>query len=350
VSCPTATSCYAFGYKNVGANSKTVVEHWDGASWSIMPTPNSAQPVTFIFGGTCVSDTSCFAVGNAVNFNASPFVERPFVMAWDGSAWTTVPSAALPGTSSSSLASVACTSATNCVAVGSLSLNGVGKTLVERWNGTTWAHVASPNPAGASGTAFHGVACPSANRCFGVGSTYNGTSRALIETFDGTKWTITATPAAGPNEEVSFAAVTCTNTTHCYAVGHREYANEQTFVWRLVGLKWVALATPRTTGDNGRVFNDMTCADLTHCYAVGFSDEFISTTSHTLIEHWNGQQWTIRHPPNVGSTSNVLNGVACISATSCFAVGYGPNDGPDSLILHWNGTVWSLSPHPQPTP
>jgi hypothetical protein len=44
------------------------------------------------------------------------------------------------------------------------------------------------------------------------------------------------------------------------------------------------------------------------------------------------------------SGSVVLNGVACISSTACFAVGKFPNETGTSraLIEQWNGTTWSF--------
>ncbi len=55
------------------------------------------------------------------------------------------------GPENSSLSGVSCTSASACVAVGS-STDGAGRsrTLVEAWNGTTWAVEPSPNPGGRS--------------------------------------------------------------------------------------------------------------------------------------------------------------------------------------------------------
>ena len=52
-----------------------------------------------------------------------------------------------PGTSRVTLGGVACTSASNCFAVG----YGLGRgTLVEQWNGSSWSIVASPNPGGST--------------------------------------------------------------------------------------------------------------------------------------------------------------------------------------------------------
>ena len=57
--------------------------------------------------------------------------------------------------------------------------------------------------------------------------------------------------------------------------------------------------------------------------------------------------------PNVspGSHSNVLSGVAVISATNAWAVGNYSNgtiNQAQALIVHWNGTAWKQQSSPSP--
>jgi hypothetical protein len=66
---------------------------------------------------------------------------------------------------------------------------------------------------------------------------------------------------------------------------------------------------------------------------------------------WNGAKWVRVTTPSPGgsggsdeSAINELDGVACGSRTSCWAVGsywnY-PANTRDSIALHWDGTSWS---------
>ena len=60
------------------------------------------------------------------------------------------------------LDAVSCVTATDCFAVGDTDtyIRGAGvKTLVERWDGTSWSVVASPNSATAVGSELNGVSC-----------------------------------------------------------------------------------------------------------------------------------------------------------------------------------------------
>src|SRR5438128_5538070 len=62
--------------------------------------------------------------------------------------------------------------------------------------------------------------------------------------------------------------------------------------------------------------------------------------------------WSIVASANTSATqTNYLNGVTCVSASDCWAVGYYNNGSGGSgvgqtLIEHWNGTSWSIVPSP----
>src|SRR5262249_60698024 len=70
----------------------------------------------------------------------------------------------------------------------------------------------------------------------------------------------------------------------------------------------------------------------------------------TLIEHWDGTNWSIVPSPNPDTQSNQLHAIAGVASNDLWAVG-GRGDGitccPDeSLTEHWNGTSWSVVSNP----
>jgi hypothetical protein len=70
------------------------------------------------------------------------------------------------------------------VAVGSyVTALGVGRTLVESWNGSTWTKVSSPNQ-GTAASFLSAVSCTSSSRCVAVGDYRNATGedQTLVET------------------------------------------------------------------------------------------------------------------------------------------------------------------------
>jgi hypothetical protein len=56
-------------------------------------------------------------------------------------------------------------------------------------------------------------------------------------------------------------------------------------------------------------------------------------TKPTLAEAWNGTSWSIQDTPNPAATSNALDGVSCVTADSCVAVGSAPDPGGYSATL-----------------
>ena len=107
------------------------------------------------------------------------------------------------------------------------------------------------------------------------------------------------------------------------------------------------LATP--TGATSLVVNGVACTSATNCYAVGGSTNASSVAS-TLIEQWNGHGWAVVPSPNPASGTPVLNGVSCASGTSCMAVdrtGLG-GTGISTLAMRLSGGTWSITPTPSP--
>ncbi len=115
---------------------------------------------------------------------------------------------------------------------------------------------------------------------------------------------------------------------------------------------WTVSTSPGT-GSSFNYLNGVSCASGTMCKAVGDAQN-VEGFDRTLIESWNGHTWSHSFSPDVGNyeVDNDLNGVSCISATWCMAVGEqgstvrGSRDVPGTLIEMWNGTKWSITPSP----
>ncbi len=118
----------------------------------------------------------------------------------------------------------------------------------------------------------------------------------------------------------------------------------------------VAVPAPASAETLSGYFTDVACPTATRCFAVGRT--FATNSTKTLAEHWDGKKWSIVAVPNVAKTSQLggtfLSGVACSSATSCFAVGYSATKKGNRLArtpyaAHWNGTKWAIVPSANPS-
>jgi hypothetical protein len=79
VSCATTSYCSAVGKytpgKEIGTESKTLTEYWDGAKWTVQASPNSSLKGNALTAVSCSSTIACTAVGNAQIFPGGRFGE-----------------------------------------------------------------------------------------------------------------------------------------------------------------------------------------------------------------------------------------------------------------------------------
>ena len=86
-------------------------------------------------------------------------------------------------------------------------------------------------------------------------------------------------------------------------------------------------------------------------WAVGGTRQGGVGVPETLIEHWDGQQWSIVDSPSPGTGWNYLEDVSGDSPTDAWAFGtFSKNpvccSGPEKLLfLHWDGITWNRLHH-----
>src|SRR5436305_1135547 len=100
-------------------------------AWSVQAVPAPSSPNGQLVAVSCVSSTVCVAVGSYVN---SANVRVPLAESWDGASWSVQPTPSPDGGTEVELDGVSCTSASDCTAVGSYDdAGGTQVTLAERW-------------------------------------------------------------------------------------------------------------------------------------------------------------------------------------------------------------------------
>src|SRR5262249_3652666 len=160
------------------------------------------------------------------------------------------------------------------------------------WNGHAWSSVSSPNPEQFD-SRLKAVAAVSANDVWAVGyaSTNAGVQHTLVERWDGSQWSVVSSPGAG-----SLTGIVALSANNVWAVGDP------------------GAGTP----------------------AVPYQ---------TLVDRWDGSQGSVVSSPNAGTGDNRLNGIARVSDNDMWAVGYSYNEAADryeTLVERWNGSQWSV--------
>ncbi len=298
----------------------TLIEHWDGTQWSLVPSPNAGQ-VNRLEGLVVVSANDIWAVGEYAHLWYLPL--QTLIEHWDGTSWSVVSSPNTTTTNNNELYGVAAVSVNDIWAVGGYNPDqSTGwETLIEHWNGSTWSIVPSPG----LDALLYGVAAVAANDVWAVGG-------SLILHWNGTSWSIVPNP--GPGRLYGVAAVAANDV---WAVGnYYESTSYRTVILHWNGTSWSSVPSPnQDTREN--ILRGVAAVAANDVWAVGDSYRL------TLTEHWDGTQWSIVPSPGISE----LYGVAAVASNDVWAVGNWNNS---TLIEHYNAQCGAATLTPTNTP
>jgi hypothetical protein len=155
--------------------------------WRVIPSANGSTIFNDLYGVAPSSGSALWAVGSYESKTYTPFLtltERWNVERWNGAQWSVVSSPNVPGAIYNGLGGIVAVSARDIWAVGESESapTYATRTLVERWNGTRWSIVASPN-VGTAGNGLAGVAYGKGSVLWAVGTqaTSSESAGTLVE-------------------------------------------------------------------------------------------------------------------------------------------------------------------------
>ena len=286
VSAVAANDVWAVGSSHNGsAPSRTLIEHWDGTQWSIVPSPNPDSQLNELRGVAAVSANNAWAVGyRGGTRNETPL--ETLILHWDGVSWSQVPSPNVPG-GANELSAITAISSDDIWAVGSAG----GAPLAMHWNGNAWSVFTMQVSSGSSSERVTAVAGTASNDVWAIGQGkgfFTNRPSGRIWHWNGSRWTqklCYALSASNPPE------------------GYEGEGGPDTYF----------------TGVAAAASNDV--------WAVG------ATGSGPTVLHWDGRAWTRVTHARVFPNGGVLRGVATLRGGSVWSVGIQIED--DS-----SGSVW----------
>src|SRR5204863_434264 len=142
-------------------------------------------------------------------------------------------------------------------------------------------------------------------------------------------------------------AVSAASSNDVWAVG--TYGDpHQPLVEHWNGSAWNVVPSVSVSTNHNR-FNGVAAVSSTDVWAVG---AYINgnDVNQTLIERWDGSAWSVVPSHNVSNYYNELVGVTALSSSDVWAVGrsFVNRFVYHTLIEHWNGNIWSIVPSPSP--
>ena len=336
-------------------NTQNNIVNPSPATWKIVISKNPGSAQNNLNAVAATSTTDAWAVGSFSNNHFDIQGSKALIEHWNGSTWSVVKSPKAP-LGDSILNGIAAISPTNAWAVGYTFLDSnsdVRQTLIEHWNGTSWAVVASPNFA--NGAQLTAVTALSATDIWAVGYGNNPAQtfieQSLIVHWDGKAWreVPNPNPGSGSNFLTGLAAVSTNDiwTVGAFVNGNNGIEMGEELIEHWNGTSWTVVQNPNA-GVQGTVLSTIAAISTNDVWAVGSSSS--SSPTNTLIEHWNGTSWSTVEGQNPGKASNTLGAVAVLSAHDIWAVGSSSSafTGQEAqpLIEHWNGSSWSTITSP----
>jgi hypothetical protein len=186
VSGNSSTEVWAVGWSRPpGGVGRTLIEHWNGSSWSIATSTDPGQFGNILQGVVALGSNDVWAVGA----RQDSFYQAPMAEHWNGSSWST---ATVPNpkfcTGHSYLTDINAVSPTNVWAVGwcTASSHGGEQGYVVRWNGSRWVFASAVTAGIPQNTELYGISVAGTRGIWAVGLSRDDGALALR--WDGTAW------------------------------------------------------------------------------------------------------------------------------------------------------------------
>jgi len=277
------------------SNYQTLIEHWDGSSWSIVSSPNQGVSNQLLGVGGIATD-DLWAVGYFVEeegFHPS----RTLTLHWDGAQWSVVPSPSLEGFDQ--LNAVAAVATDDVWAVGQ---NWALHSLFLHWDGQAWSIIDGPPNSGGQ----NAVAALATDDVWSAGF-------GELNHWDGTAWSTIPSP---PIATLGLSAVASDDVWASGFLLHEVcekscYNYETPRVLHWDGQSWATVTDPM---GYDAWLTGIAAESSASVWSVG------GENGHTLAFHWDGSRWT--HAPDLqlgGGTS--FDGVAVVGGDA-WAVGF----------------------------
>jgi hypothetical protein len=328
---------------------QTLAEHWDGTAWTTVPTPNPSPGLNALFAVAAVSSSDVWAVGSTAARNTG---DTTIAEHWNGSTWSAVPTPNATG-AGSDLFAVTAIASNNVWAVGQFIALSTNNTLVEHWDGSSWTIVPSPN-AGTSNNQLFGVSAFGAGDVWAVGyyrPSAGAARQSLAEHWNGTSWTVVPSFSQAGNTQMN--AVTALAPGTAVGVGYARISSGAPALPFQFGLSSgggvggnfsVAVPMPGT-GDNA--FRGVTVGASGKVWAVGWWSQLTSSPAQTFVasaSYTSGFLGMLiggsSENRSVGGLNNLLLAVTAVSPNGFWATGWS-----DGMFAPQTLTELNCRPH-----
>jgi len=295
---------FANGRRFQTSDYQTLIEHWDGSSWSIVPSPNQGVSSQLSgVGGVATNDLWAVGSFNEVE-GFSP--TRTLTEHWDGAQWSVVASPSLEGFDQ--LNAVAAVATDDVWAVGQ---DSAARSLFLHWDGQVWTIIDGPPGSWPQ----YAVAVLATDDVWSAGP-------GSLNHWDGTSWSTIPSP---PIIAKGLSAIASNDVWASGSLLHEVcekscYNYETPRVLHWDGQSWAATDL---FGYQARL-NGIAAESSASVWSVG------GEIGHTLATHWDGNRWSNAPELQLGAGTS-FEGVAVVGGDA-WAVGWFVFPGRDETL------------------
>jgi hypothetical protein len=332
VSASSASDVWAVGQSGV---------HFNGQKWTAFALPHIAGDLTSRLSG--VADLAPDNVWGVGDININQQNPNQIIEHFDGAKWSVSPGPAFQPSDQPSLEGLTAISATDMWAAGSIltTIGGVPMAfpVFEHFDGTSWIATIDESNLGSF---MFGVSARATNDVWAVGTVAVGAT--FIEHFDGTAWKVVPSPSPGNGQKALFG-VTALGPNDAWAVGFFVEAADQdrpqkTLIEHWDGTSWIVVPSPNVGGPHSTTISNqlrgVIAVSANDVWAFGDTDAFGPSKITNLVMHWNGKAWAIvpSPDPNPRHTliDDVISGGTVIPQGNLWLVGVA--DGFGTMVLN----------------
>ena len=305
---------------------KAGAEHWDGTSWTLFPTPTAGDRENALNGADALSANAVWAVGYSM-YPTGGNAYKTLVERWNGSQWSIVPSPNV-GTNPNTLVGVDALRSDLAWAVGYYRQPPLRKALILRWDGASWGVVPNPNPGTLSNTLLD-VAAVSANDAWAVGFRSSGAGyQPLVLHYGSTGWNVVSVPTFGTGDNI-LTGVSAVSANDVWASGYYiDGTQHKTLTLHYNGTAWSRVPSANAA-DGVTILRSIDASSPTNAWGVGLEyradrNNYVATT-----QHWNGSSWSAFPSAFAQSSpvrSEMLDVAKAPGTSQVWAVGKEPAD------------------------
>jgi N-acetylmuramoyl-L-alanine amidase-like protein len=274
---------------NGGFGSRTLMEHWDGHAWTVVPTPSPGTALNEIRAVDAVAPDNVWAAG--LWSDQGRWLRHGLVLHWDGASWRQVRIPFVPG--EAHLDGISASGPGDAWAAGEVCpgpCSGLAHSagLLLHWNGAKFTRV-QPAPLGADRSGMNAVVDVSPTEAWAVGgrsANRVAPTHPLIERWDGTRWRPVAAPLEGKSSELYDVLPGPGGRLWSVGTFGTNSAERPFTLRRNASGAWQRVGAP---SPNVRLafLSGAATGPTTDMWAVG------PATSGPFALHWNGHAWSI---------------------------------------------------------